>query len=138
MLMLLGVSTQLADAEVRRTATTLCMRGFRDMATVAGTRVTGGQTVRNPWYLVGGVASAVVAETNLIRWVHRSIRLWRHIDTDDDLSVYRPESALAGDVLILTKPLGTQPAVMAYGYLVNEEKRQRLGGIASSEESRRQ
>ncbi|RKP28202.1 AIR synthase-related protein [Syncephalis pseudoplumigaleata] len=70
MLMLLGVSTQLADSDVRRVATTLCMRGFRDLAAAAGTRVTGGQTVRNPWYLVGGVASAVVAEAQLIRPVN--------------------------------------------------------------------
>ncbi|KAI9592895.1 AIR synthase-related protein [Syncephalis fuscata] len=109
MLMLLGVSTQLTDPDVRRKATTLCMRGFRDLAAEAGTRVTGGQTVRNPWYLVGGVASAVVAESKLIR----------------------PENAQPGDVLILTKPLGTQPAVMAYGYLANEEKQRRLDGIAS-------
>ncbi|KAI8049172.1 AIR synthase-related protein [Syncephalis plumigaleata] len=112
MLMLLGVSTQLTDPDVRKTATALCMRGFKDLAATAGTRVTGGQTVRNPWYVIGGVATAVIAETKLIR----------------------PVNAQPGDVLILTKPLGTQPAVMAYGYLADEVKRQRLHGIVSDEQ----
>ncbi|RKP09158.1 selenide [Thamnocephalis sphaerospora] len=112
MLMLLGVSTQLADPDVRRTATALCMRGFRDLAMQAGTRVTGGQTVRNPWFVVGGVASAVVAESQMIRPVH----------------------AQPGDVLVLTKPLGTQPTVVAYGYLADKAKMARLDGIVSRQQ----
>ena len=35
------------------------MRGFRDACAEAGTAIRGGQTVLNPWLIVGGVATAV-------------------------------------------------------------------------------
>ncbi len=58
MLMLLGVSQSLTEAQ-RDVVVPLLMAGFRDCAVEAGTDVTGGQTVVNPWVIVGGVASAV-------------------------------------------------------------------------------
>lgn len=89
-LMLLASSTEM-DAAVRRRATELVMLGFNDAAAQAGTRVTGGQTVQNPWPIIGGVASVVCRESDFIRPIH----------------------ARPGDVLVLTKPLGTQLAVNA-------------------------
>ena len=48
--------------------------------------VQGGQTVINPWLILGGVATAICTQKEMII----------------------PENAVVGDVLILTKPLGTQ------------------------------
>ena len=47
---------------------------------------SGGQTVMNPWLSVGGVATSICRPEEYIL----------------------PDSALVGDVLVLTKPLGTQ------------------------------
>lgn len=77
------------------------MQGFSDKAKEAGTRVTGGQSVRNPWCIIGGVVSAVVQEDAVIWPIH----------------------AQPGDVLVLTKPLGTQVAVRAYDWWLDETKR---------------
>lgn len=59
------------------------MRGFNDLAREAGTKVTGGQSVMNPWPIIGGVATSTCLEKDFIR----------------------PENAQPGDVLVLTKPL---------------------------------
>ncbi|KAL6046522.1 Selenide, water dikinase 1 [Balamuthia mandrillaris] len=88
MLMLLGACKRM-NATEREVVLSRMMQGFHDLATAAGTRVTGGQTVINAWPLIGGVAMAAVKEEEFIR----------------------PENAVAGDVLVLTKPLGTQVAV---------------------------
>ncbi|RHY64465.1 hypothetical protein DYB30_000506 [Aphanomyces astaci] len=90
MLMILGVSRLMTDIE-RDVVTTQLIHGFNDLAREAGTNVTGGQTVMNPWPIVGGVAMSVRHESQIIR----------------------PENANPGDVLVLTKPLGTQLAVNA-------------------------
>ncbi len=90
LLMLLAASSEM-DAHTRHRATELLMLGFNDAATDAGTRVSGGQTVLNPWPIIGGVASVVCREADFIRPIH----------------------ARPGDVLVLTKPLGTQLAVNA-------------------------
>eukprot|EP00010_Vexillifera_abyssalis_P002055 CAMPEP_0201551898 /NCGR_PEP_ID=MMETSP0173_2-20130828/12129_1 /ASSEMBLY_ACC=CAM_ASM_000268 /TAXON_ID=218659 /ORGANISM="Vexillifera sp., Strain DIVA3 564/2" /LENGTH=243 /DNA_ID=CAMNT_0047962261 /DNA_START=295 /DNA_END=1026 /DNA_ORIENTATION=- len=83
------------DENDRDICTKQMMRGFNDCALAAGTKVTGGQTTLNEWPLIGGVAMSVCKEQDIIR----------------------PESACAGDVLVLTKPLGTQVAVNAHQWL---------------------
>lgn len=89
MLMLLAASTDMDENE-RLITTREIMKGFAERATLASTKVTGGQTVMNPWPLIGGVAMAVVTEAEMVR----------------------PSGLLrAGDVLVLTKPLGCQIAV---------------------------
>lgn len=94
-LMLLASSEEIKEAATRSTVTRLMMKGFSDAAREAGTNVSGGQSVRNPWPIIGGVASAVVREEQLVR----------------------PENAVPGDVVVLTKPLGTQVAVNAHQWL---------------------
>ena len=37
----------------------MCYFGFQDQAEEAGSSVTGGQTVINPWLTIGGVATTV-------------------------------------------------------------------------------
>ncbi|MDP2436483.1 MAG: selenide, water dikinase SelD, partial [archaeon] len=87
-LMLLAASTKMPEAH-RDVVTHLIMRGFNDLCLSAGTKVTGGQTTRNAWPLIGGVAMATAAASDFIR----------------------PELARPGDLLVLTKPLGTQVVV---------------------------
>jgi len=94
MLMILGVSLEMS-AEERDIVTTLMIKGFSEVAAEAGTSVTGGQTVLNPWPMIGGTASRCCAAEEFIR----------------------PEKAVVGDVLVLTKPLGTQVAVNAMEWL---------------------
>lgn len=65
------------------------MKGFNDQAALAGTEITGGQSVMNLWPMIGGEANAMCHSDEIII----------------------PNSAEEGDVLLLTKPLGTQVAV---------------------------
>lgn len=59
------------------------MRGFKDCALEKGTSVTGGQTVMNPWCTIGRVATTVCQPNEFII----------------------PDSAMAGDVLVIKKPI---------------------------------
>jgi len=61
------------------------IRGFNDCATEAGTKITGGQSIMNPWPIIGGVANVMCNRSEFIK----------------------PNNGRAGDVLVLTKPLGT-------------------------------
>ena len=54
MLMLIGVPVKMTEKE-RDVVIPLIMRGYKDCALEAGTTVTGGQTVLNPWCTVGAV-----------------------------------------------------------------------------------
>lgn len=98
MLMLLAVSKDMTDKE-RDVVIPLLMKGFQDTAREAGCLVTGGQTVMNPWVTIGGVASTVCDEGDIIL----------------------PEGARPGDVLLLTKCLGSQIAVNAHQWMEEED-----------------
>uniref|UniRef100_A0A8V0X6A9 selenide, water dikinase n=1 Tax=Gallus gallus TaxID=9031 RepID=A0A8V0X6A9_CHICK len=111
MLMLLSVSQKMTDEE-RDKVMPLIVRGFRDAAEAAGTSVTGGQTVLNPWVIVGGAASVVCQRQEFIV----------------------PDSAVPGDVLVLTKPLGTQVAVTAHQWLDNPERWNKIKLVVTREE----
>ncbi|XP_028979914.1 selenide, water dikinase 2 [Esox lucius] len=111
MLMLLSVSQKMSDKD-RERVMPLMIRGFRDAAEEGGTSVTGGQTVVNPWIIVGGVASVVCQPNEFIM----------------------PDSAVPGDVLVLTKPLGTQVAVNAHQWMDLPEKWNKIKLVVSKEE----
>lgn len=111
MLMLLGVSKEFTDEE-RDIVVPLLMKGFQDTAREAGCLVTGGQTVVNPWCTIGGVASSVCSMDKIIM----------------------PDGAKAGEVLILTKPLGTQIAVNAHQWIDVPEKWEKISKITTVEE----
>lgn len=111
MLMLLSVSQSMSEKE-REKVTPLMIKGFRDAAEEGGTAVTGGQTVVNPWIIIGGVATVVCQQNEFIM----------------------PDSAVVGDVLVLTKPLGTQVAANAHQWLDNPEKWNKIKMVASREE----
>lgn len=74
--------------------------------------MTGGQTVINPWIIIGGVATVVCQPNEFIM----------------------PDSAVVGDVLVLTKPLGTQVAVNAHQWLDNPERWNKIKMVVSREE----
>ena len=87
-LMLLAACRDMPEDQ-QRICTTEMVRGFRDACDEAETSVTGGQTVLNPWPVIGGVATSIVAEGEFVP----------------------SDGARPGDVVVLTKPLGTQVAV---------------------------
>lgn len=111
MLMLLGVSKDFTDDE-RDVVVPLIMKGFQDTAREAGCLVTGGQTVVNPWCTIGGVASSVCSMQKVIL----------------------PDGAKAGQVLVLTKPLGTQVAVNAHQWIDVPEKWNKVSKVSTEEE----
>ena len=111
MLMLLSVSQSMSEKE-REKVTPLMIKGFRDAAEEGGTAVTGGQTVVNPWIIIGGVATVVCQQNEFIM----------------------PDSAVVVDVLVVTKPLGTQVAANAHQWLDNPEKWSKIKMVVSREE----
>lgn len=88
MLMLLAASRDMPEDQ-RTICTKEMVKGFQDACKEAGTSVTGGQTVLNPWPIIGGVATSVVSKGEFVP----------------------SDGAKEGDVVVLTKPLGTQVAV---------------------------
>ncbi|KAK7823891.1 hypothetical protein U0070_020562 [Myodes glareolus] len=111
MLMLLGVSNKMTDRE-RDKVIPLIIQGFKDAAEEAGTSVTGGQTVLNPWIVLGGVATTVCQPNEFIM----------------------PDNAVPGDVLVLTKPLGTQVAVAVHQWLDIPEKWNKIKLVVTQED----
>ena len=87
MLMVLAESNKI-PIEERKIVTMQMMKGFADMAKVAEAPVSGGQSIVNPSPIIGGVGITVCTEEEIIR----------------------PCKASAGDLIVLTKPLGTQIA----------------------------
>merc|ERR1712156_32382 len=114
MLMLLAVSTKMTEKE-RDVVVPLMMRGFKDCALEANSTVTGGQTVMNPWCTIGGVATTVCQPNEFII----------------------PDPAVVGDVLVLTKPLGTQVCVNAHQWLDQPERWNRIKLVVSEEDVRK-
>jgi len=87
-LMILAVSQDMDSSERDIVARRLIL-GFNDLCNEAGVTCTGGQTVFNPWPIIGGTAMSCCSPSEFIL----------------------PVNAVPGDILILTKPLGTQITV---------------------------
>lgn len=111
MLMLMAVSVKMTEKE-RDVVIPLMMRGFKDCALEANSNVTGGQTVMNPWLTIGGVATSVAQPNEFIV----------------------PDNSLVGDVLVLTKPLGTQVAVNAHQWLEQSERWNRIKLVVTEDD----
>lgn len=111
LLMLLGVSNELRTDE-REIVTRLVIKGFNDLAKEAETTINGGQTVLNPWYIIGGVATSICSDQEFIM----------------------PNGGKTGDVLVLTKPLGTQIAVNAHQWIEEPKYWERIQDIVSKED----
>jgi selenide,water dikinase len=87
-LMILAASRNM-EGETRDIVTRAMIEGFNFTCQQANVECTGGQSVVNPWPIIGGTAMSACSADEFIE----------------------PVSAVEGDVLILTKPLGTQVAV---------------------------
>eukprot|EP00438_Fugacium_kawagutii_P027060 Skav214851 [mRNA] locus=scaffold16:191632:195209:+ [translate_table: standard] len=99
MLMILSVSTKMEE-EHRDIVTKKMIEGFNDACREAETQVSGGQTVFNPWPILGGCASTTLTEQEIVR----------------------ADGLQSGDVLVLTKPLGSQIAANLALWLGDCEK----------------
>lgn len=84
-LMILGVSMGMDSTEAE-VVTREMIKGFNESCMEAETKVTGGQSVINPWPMIGGTAISTIKEEEIIY----------------------PYNIKPNDDLILTKPLGTQ------------------------------
>lgn len=56
----------LSSLQERDKVMPLIIQGFKDASEEAGTSVTGGQTVLNPWVVMGGVATTVCQPNEFI------------------------------------------------------------------------
>lgn len=97
-LMILSASTQMKKPE-QLIVTKLMMKGFADKVREAGARVAGGQSVLNEFPMIGGAAFGLVRSEN----------------------PYVPKHAKPGNILVLTKPLGSQILVNVNQYYMNKD-----------------
>lgn len=104
--------TEFSDDE-RDIVVPMIIKGFRDAAAEANSRVKIGSIALNPWCIIGGIATAVCEKSELIL----------------------PYYAQIGDCLVLTKPLGTQLATNAFVWMTeNAENWKKLAGRFSANE----
>lgn len=99
-LMILSASTQMKKPE-QLIVTKLMMKGFADKVREAGSKIAGGQSVLNEFPMIGGAAFGVVRSEK----------------------PYVPKHAKPGDVLVLTKPLGSQILVNVNQYYMNKDEK---------------
>eukprot|EP01084_Bolivina_argentea_P220209 373238_1 len=99
-LMILAASLEMTE-NFRNIVTREMMKGFNDCCLLANTNVTGGQSVLNPWPIIGGVAKSMCMSDDYIE----------------------PYNGAIGDVLILTKPLGTQISVNIHEWKVCNDRK---------------
>lgn len=111
MLMLLGISDKFTRRQ-KDVVTPLMIQGFSDLCSEAGTSCNGGQTVINPWVITGGVATSVCLKSEYIM----------------------PDQAVPGDVIVLTKPLGTQAAVNAHQWLEDPKWWDKIKDVVTEEQ----
>lgn len=83
------------------------LKGFADFCKEMDAPLVGGHTIRNPWPIVGGAATGVA----------------------DPKKIIYTRGAKPDDLLVLTKPLGIQPAMAAYRMWKEKTGRELLSGI---------
>jgi len=113
-LMILAASTEMSKLQ-RDVCTKLMIEGFNDTVKEAESEVTGGQTVLNPWPIIGGAATSICTKEEIIM----------------------PISAVPGDLIVLTKPLGTQVAVNVSQWRYQEKRWINVQDIVTKEEAAR-
>jgi len=113
-LMLLAASSDMNKSD-RDIVSKLFIKGFDDQCKAADTQVTGGQTVMNPWPIIGGVAKSICKEKDFIM----------------------PINAVDGDVIVLTKALGTQVAVNVKQWMRDDKRWSGVESIITKKEGNR-
>lgn len=101
--MILGISDVMKDDE-RKTVASRTMQGYIDAAKAADTSVKECQIFQNPWCLFGGTATVVCYPYEIVQ----------------------PVDATVGDVIVLTKPLGTTVALTVSEWMQQPEKKSKL------------
>lgn len=109
--MILAVPDSMKDDE-RKIVVPMMIRGYVDAARASDSSVKDCQIFQNPWCLLGGTATVVCQPYEIVQ----------------------PVDAIVGDVIVLTKPLGTTMALTISEWMKQPEKRSRLI-LAISEES---
>ncbi|MBD3228639.1 MAG: selenide, water dikinase SelD [Candidatus Lokiarchaeota archaeon] len=90
---ILGVLVFLAiDSKMPLKISSDLLKGFQEFCEKEKTTIIGGQTIQNPWPLIGGEATGICKIDNVI--YSTGVKL--------------------NDILVLTKPLGIQPIMAAY------------------------
>ena len=113
--MLLAACRDMNDDE-RKICTKYMIKGFQDACKEAQTSITGGQTVLNPWPIIGGVATSIVSKGEFVP----------------------SDGATIGNVVVLTKPLGTQIAVNVYQWKSQDNKHWKkcvVGNVISEDDA---
>ncbi|KAL7741849.1 hypothetical protein ACLKA6_012066 [Drosophila palustris] len=107
--MLISSPSNLTDKQ-RDIVVPLIMKGFQRATEDSGCygNVTINNVIVNPWCIIGGIATAVCRKQDIIL----------------------PSNGRAGDVLVLTKPLGTQLATSSY--IWQKEKNEKYQSILSA------
>jgi len=113
-LMLLASSSDMTVND-RNIISRLFIKGFDDQCKAADTQVSGGQTVVNPWPIIGGVAKSICKINDFIM----------------------PVNAVVGDVILLTKALGTQVAVNVKQWMRNEKRWSAVESVITKKEGNR-
>ena len=83
------------------------LKGFADFCREMDAPLVGGHTIRNPWPVIGGAATGVAEPKRIVY----------------------TRGAKPGDKLVLTKPLGIQPAMAAYRMRKDEDGRELLQDV---------
>jgi selenide,water dikinase len=92
------------------------LRGMNDFMSQLGASVSGGQTIKNPVPVFGGIALGVAHPKDIVY----------------------SSGAKPGDSVILTKPLGIQPAMRSYRDLLDDKRDALLEAFSESELARMQ
>lgn len=104
-------SSQMTENEIK-VIVPLLHKGFMSAASEAGCKVNFFNIIENPWCTIGGIASSVCLSDEFIM----------------------PENAEPGNVLVLTKPLGTQIACSAHHWIDIPEKWEKIKNIIKEED----
>jgi len=98
--MIISSPTEMSDKE-RDVVLPMIMKGFRDAANGAGCHVQIQNICFNPWIMLGGIATSVNLKKDILM----------------------PCNAKNGDVLVLTKPLGTHLATSAFLWMQDKTEK---------------
>ncbi|XP_024936427.1 selenide, water dikinase-like [Cephus cinctus] len=111
---ILGVANRMEENE-RKVVIPMVIRGFCDVGKSMAAEVRGSEIFSNPWLVLGGTASVVCPLHELVI----------------------PDSAILGDVIVLTKPLGTLVAITVAQWMEQTDKRSRLLLTLSEEDAKK-
>lgn len=110
--LILSSPTEFTDMQ-RDIIVPLIVEGFQEAADLADCKVSVKNIAVNPWCMIGGIATSICSKKEIIM----------------------PSNAEVGDIIVLTKPLGTQLATNAYIWMLeNNEKYEQIAKELTKED----